>query len=316
MPSTARLATSLLAFAFAAAALSCAPVRTATRADVVRPPVAQTVPPPPVVIAPEQLPPDVSTPPDGGGAPAAPEAMPPAVAGAAPEDELPPPPATDKIALVLPLQIPAYERAAAAVRDGFLDAADVAGARARCVVIPYGVDGVITAFEAARAKGVAVAVGPLVRDDLKTLAISGAKLPWTLALNQLDDGTPLPNAVFSFALTVESDARMLAQRALASGLRSVDVIHSFYLPNLRQKVDVVPGTTTHLWFAAKQTGEFEIACAQHCGVHHYKMRGLLTVYEPERYRAWLGEAQANARAAYDGGDLLGHWGWRWDKEYY
>ena len=224
MPLTARLATSLLAFAFAAAALSCAPVRTATRADVVRPPVAQTVPPPPVVIAPEQLPPDVSTPPDGGGAPAAPEAMPPAVAGAAPEDELPPPPATDTIALVLPLQIPAYERAAGAVRDGFLDAADVAGARARCVVIPYGVDGVITAFEAARAKGVAVAVGPLVRDDLKTLAISGAKLPWTLALNQLDDGTPLPNAVFSFALTVESDARMLAQRALASGLRSVDVI--------------------------------------------------------------------------------------------
>jgi cytochrome c oxidase subunit 2 len=99
-------------------------------------------------------------------------------------------------------------------------------------------------------------------------------------------------------------------------LRSVDVIHSFYLPNLRQKVDVVPGTTTHLWFAAKETGEFEIACAQHCGVHHYKMRGLLTIYEPERYRAWLGEAQANARVAYDAADLLGHWGWRWDKEYY
>jgi cytochrome c oxidase subunit II len=99
-------------------------------------------------------------------------------------------------------------------------------------------------------------------------------------------------------------------------LRSVDVIHSFYLPNLRQKVDVVPGTTTHLWFAAKETGEFEIACAQHCGVHHYKMRGQLTIYDPERYRAWLGEAQANARVAYDGADLFGHWGWRWDKDYY
>jgi outer membrane PBP1 activator LpoA protein len=224
MPSTARFATALLAIAFAAAALSCAPVRTATRADVVRPPVAQTVAPPPVVVVPEEVPADMGAPQDSVASPTAPEAMPPAVAEAVPENELPPPPTTDTIALVLPLQVPAYERAAAAVRDGFLDAADKAGASARCVVIPYGVDGVIPAFEAARAKGVAVAVGPLVRDDLKTLAISGARLPWTLALNQLDDGTRLPNAIFSFALTVESDGRMLAQLALASGLRSVDVI--------------------------------------------------------------------------------------------
>jgi outer membrane PBP1 activator LpoA protein len=224
MPLSARFATALLAIAFAAAALSCAPVRTTTRAPVFLPPDAQMLPPPPVVAAPQELPADVPTVQDGAIPPAEPEAMPPAVSGAAAEDELPPPPTTDTIALVLPLQVPAYERAASAVRDGFLDAADAAGARARCIVIPHGVDGVISAFEAARAKGVAIAVGPLVRDDLKTLAISGAKLPWTLALNQLDDGTRLPNAVFSFALTVESDGRMLAQRALASGLRAVDVI--------------------------------------------------------------------------------------------
>jgi cytochrome c oxidase subunit 2 len=99
-------------------------------------------------------------------------------------------------------------------------------------------------------------------------------------------------------------------------LRSVDVIHSFYLPNLRQKVDVVPGSTRHLWFTAKEAGEFEVACAQHCGVHHYKMRGVLTIYEPDRYRAWLAEAQENARVAFDAADTLGHWGWRWDKDYY
>lgn len=113
-----------------------------------------------------------------------------------------------------------------------------------------------------------------------------------------------------------NDIRVPQGTPIVLQLRSVDVIHSFYLPNLRQKVDVVPGTTTHLWFTAKEAGEFEIACAQHCGVHHYKMRGLLTIYEPQRYRAWLGEAQANARVAYDAADLLGHWGWRWDKEYY
>jgi len=113
-----------------------------------------------------------------------------------------------------------------------------------------------------------------------------------------------------------NDIRVPKGVPIVLALRSVDVIHSFYVPNLRQKVDVVPGTTTHLWFEAKETGEFEIACAQHCGVHHYKMRGVLTIYEPDRYRAWLGEAQANARVAYDAADTLGHWGWRWDKGYY
>ncbi len=139
-------------------------------------------------------------------------------------DDAPPPVTGRLIALVLPLDVPAYERAASAVRDGFLDAAEAARARADCLVIAHGADGVISAFDTARAKNVRVAVGPLVRDDLKTLAISGARLPWTLALNQLDDGTPLPSAIFSFPLSVESDGRMLARRALSSGARRVDVI--------------------------------------------------------------------------------------------
>ena len=139
-------------------------------------------------------------------------------------DEAPPPVTGRLIALVLPLEVPAYERAATAVRDGFLDAAEAAHARSDCIVIAHGTDGVISAFETARAKNVRVAVGPLVRDDLKTLAISGARLPWTLALNQLDDGTRLPSAIFSFPLSVESDGRMLARRALSSGVRRVDVI--------------------------------------------------------------------------------------------
>ena len=99
-------------------------------------------------------------------------------------------------------------------------------------------------------------------------------------------------------------------------LRSVDVIHSFYLPNLRQKTDIIPGNTSHLWFIAKETGEFDIGCAQHCGVGHYKMRGVLTIYEPEEYQAWLAEAQANALVAYDAADNQGHWGWPWVKDYY
>jgi outer membrane PBP1 activator LpoA protein len=142
----------------------------------------------------------------------------------APEGALPPPATTDSIAIVLPLDEPAFARAAAAVRDGFLDSAQLAGAKERCVVIGYGPGGVVPAFANALARGVRVAVGPLVRSDLDTLATSGATLPWTLALNQREDGAVLPQAIFTFPLSVDSDARLLARRARADGARSVDIV--------------------------------------------------------------------------------------------
>jgi len=128
------------------------------------------------------------------------------------------------IALVLPLEAPAYARAADAVRAGFMAAAEAAGAANRCIVIGHGDDGVLPAFDAARDRGVRVIVGPLVRDDLKTLGIAGGDWPATIALNQLDDGSPLPPNTWSLALTVESDARTIARRAFDDGIKSIDVI--------------------------------------------------------------------------------------------
>jgi len=97
-------------------------------------------------------------------------------------------------------------------------------------------------------------------------------------------------------------------------LASPDVIHSFYLPNFRLKQDAVPGQINRMWFQAKPDTagqEFEIACAQHCGTNHYKMRGVLTVLPGETYRAWANEASVNARRAYDPEDTAAHWGWEW-----
>jgi outer membrane PBP1 activator LpoA protein len=128
------------------------------------------------------------------------------------------------IALVLPLETPAYARAADAGRAGFLAAADAAGFGTRCIVIGHREDGVIQAFDAARERGVRVIVGPLVRDDLKTLSIAGGEWPLTLALNQLDDGSPLPPNTYSLALTVESDAKVLARRAQQDGVKTIDVV--------------------------------------------------------------------------------------------
>jgi cytochrome c oxidase subunit 2 len=97
-------------------------------------------------------------------------------------------------------------------------------------------------------------------------------------------------------------------------LASVDVIHSMYLPNFRVKQDAVPGMVTRLTFRAKDAGEFEIACAQHCGPNHYKMRGVLTVLPEEGYRDWLAATEADARRAYDPEDVEARWGWEWRLE--
>jgi cytochrome c oxidase subunit II len=60
-------------------------------------------------------------------------------------------------------------------------------------------------------------------------------------------------------------------------IRSLDVIHSFFLPNFRVKQDAMPGMTVETWFTPKQAGDYEIACAEHCGLGHYRMRGQLHV---------------------------------------
>jgi uncharacterized protein len=123
----------------------------------------------------------------------------------------PAPPAVD-IALVLPLDTPAYARAADAVRAGFLAAAEAAGGGLRTKVYAHGEDGVLPAVEAARAAGAKVIVGPLVRDDVKVVATMATELPYTIALNQLDEGTPAAPRLYTFALSIESDARVLARR--------------------------------------------------------------------------------------------------------
>jgi cytochrome c oxidase subunit 2 len=97
-------------------------------------------------------------------------------------------------------------------------------------------------------------------------------------------------------------------------LAAVDVLHCFYIPNLRVKQDVVPGTLNRAWFEARETGEFEIACAQHCGTNHYKMRGMITVLSREEWSAWAKEASAAGARAYNPEDEAAHWGWAWKDE--
>jgi cytochrome c oxidase subunit 2 len=84
-------------------------------------------------------------------------------------------------------------------------------------------------------------------------------------------------------------------------LRSKDVIHSFGVPEFRVKQDAVPGFTIPIWFVpnvttaemrtrlGNQEFQYEIACAQLCGLGHYRMRGFVTVVTQDEFQKWLDE---------------------------
>jgi cytochrome c oxidase subunit 2 len=108
-----------------------------------------------------------------------------------------------------------------------------------------------------------------------------------------------------------NDLHVPVGRAVVVHLKSKDVVHSFFLPNFRVKQDALPGFETRAWFAAKIAGIYEIGCAQHCGVSHYRMRGVLTVESGDAFDAWMRTRADVARRAYDEDDLEAHWGWPW-----
>jgi cytochrome c oxidase subunit 2 len=81
-------------------------------------------------------------------------------------------------------------------------------------------------------------------------------------------------------------------REVDLSLRSVDVIHSFFVPSLRFKQDAVPGLNIHMHIKPTQIGEYEIACAELCGLGHYKMHGMVKVVSQGDFDKWLAAREA------------------------
>lgn len=103
-----------------------------------------------------------------------------------------------------------------------------------------------------------------------------------------------------------NELRAPAGRPVEVRLRSRDVIHSFCLPNMRVKQDAVPGLTTRIVFTPTVPGEYEIACAELCGLAHYSMRGVLVVEaDAAAFESWLAAAEPASELYYE------DWGWDW-----
>ena len=83
-----------------------------------------------------------------------------------------------------------------------------------------------------------------------------------------------------------------------------DVIHSFYIPAFRMKLDVVPGRYSMVWFEPTQVGRYELFCAEYCGTSHSGMIGSVYVMEPADYQAWLAGGTGEGTPAQQGEKLF------------
>jgi cytochrome c oxidase subunit 2 len=100
-------------------------------------------------------------------------------------------------------------------------------------------------------------------------------------------------------LVESSEVHVPLGRPLKVVLRSNDVLHDFFVPQIRARMDLVPGMVTYFWFTPTRTGTFEILCAELCGVGHYTMRGAMVVDEGPAFDAWLSQQPTFAQLTAD-----------------
>jgi cytochrome c oxidase subunit II len=109
----------------------------------------------------------------------------------------------------------------------------------------------------------------------------------------LDPGDP---AAADDVLVQGGELRLPLDQPVKVLLRSKDVLHNFYVPQIRAKMDMVPGMVSYFWFTPTRLGRYEVLCAEYCGVAHFNMRGRLIVEEAEAFEQWGGGQQTFAQS--------------------
>jgi cytochrome c oxidase subunit 2 len=125
-----------------------------------------------------------------------------------------------------------------------------------------------------------------------TAEITGRQFNWDVRYPGADGELDTPDDVFRY----DGQIHLPANEEVLLLIKSADVLHSFFLPNVRMKQDVVPGMAQNMWFMAKDTGEFDIVCAELCGWGHYKMKGRVTFQPRVEYENWLQEKSVEQEA--------------------
>lgn len=117
-----------------------------------------------------------------------------------------------------------------------------------------------------------------------TVQVTGKQFNWEIVY-------PGPDGKLGTAddLLMENELHVPVGKIVHVVLKSKDVIHSFFLPQLRLKQDAVPGREIQAWFEATKPGKYEMPCSELCGFGHSGMNGWLIVDTPEDYEKWVKE---------------------------
>lgn len=117
---------------------------------------------------------------------------------------------------------------------------------------------------------------PIGGGDVVAIDVSAMQFAWIFNY---------PNEIATAELHVP------AGKKVRLNMTAVDVLHAFWVPQLRIKQDVIPGRETYLEFTPRVVGEYPVVCAELCGAYHGGMRTTMVIDTPENYQAWLKEQQ-------------------------
>ncbi len=130
----------------------------------------------------------------------------------------------------------------------------------------------------------------LAGDDALKIEVTAQQ--WWWDVRYLD---PQPSRIF----TTANELYVPVGRTVEVSLRSSDVIHSLWIPNLHGKKDLIPGRTATMRFRADHPGTFRAQCAEFCGFQHAKMALIVVAGPPERFESWADRQRQPAREPSD-----------------
>lgn len=122
--------------------------------------------------------------------------------------------------------------------------------------------------------------------------VTARQFEWRFRYPGLDGKLYTPDDVYHV-----NDLVLPANEMILVRLKSQDVLHDFFVPNLRIKQDAVPGKDIPVWFRAKEQGQFDLVCAELCGWGHYKMKGRVSVVSREDFDRWIADKSAEQQFA-------------------
>lgn len=118
--------------------------------------------------------------------------------------------------------------------------------------------------------------------DAKELRVIGQK--WSWSVDYPKEEISVSGVGATIAVPINTPIKLV--------MSSQDVIHAFFIPNMRVKQDVVPGRYTTLWFKPDKLGEYPVLCAEYCGDLHSNMLAKLVVMTEGAYNTWVDEQKS------------------------